>query len=159
MGWLRCARVYGVSLMICFSTNPGAAVGQDHGLRSIDRAWLGCWTIVTHDTVPDLAHRVFVRLDSVPTYRGTPPSYYGVVERGAGAVDGSPYSLSWTAPSTDSLAVTIIGLGGYGWLFRQTADSLVGSTYLYYDVIPERTRIGRASAHRSPCRQQARAAV
>ena len=145
------SRVCELSVLILLGASPAVAAGQDYRLRSVDRGWLGCWTIVTHDTVPDLAHSVLIRLDSMPTYRGPPPSYYGVVQKGAGAVDGSPFSLSWAAPSVDSLAVSVIGLGGYGWLFQQSGDSLVGMTYQYYDVVPERTRIGRASAHRSPC--------
>ena len=120
-------------------------------MRDADRPWLGCWSIQVQDSVPDLARTLLIRLDSTPTYRGPPPHYYGKGLAGFRAPSNSPSWLSWGAPSADSLTVTIIGLGGYGWRFHRSADSLAGLTYLYHDVIPDETVVGRASAHRRAC--------
>ena len=130
---------------------PRLALGQEPQLRDMDRPWLGCWRIRLEDSVPDLARGLLVRLDSTPTYRGPPPHYYGRHVRGVTEADTSPYSLSWASPTADSLWVTIIGLGGYGWHFQRDDDSLRGSTYLYYDAIPEESVVGRVSARRAAC--------
>jgi hypothetical protein len=131
--------------------SPAVAFGQDYDLRDVDRAWVGCWTIHAHDSIPDLARALLIRLDSMPTYRGPPPHFYGTVLEGIQAAETSVRQVSWGTPSRDSLLVTIIGLGGYGWRFERAADSLTGLTYLYYDVIPDETIVGRASARRHAC--------
>lgn len=135
-----------------FIAMPELALSQGDHVRLLDPAWTGCWTIRMHDSVSDLARALLIRLDSTPTHRGSPPNYYGSVLRGAGALDGSPNSLAWAAQSRDSLAVTIIGLGGYRWRFQGVGPSLAGQMYHHYDVLSDETPLGPASARRSECR-------
>ena len=142
-------RVQLLAALLCAS--PSIARTQEQHVREADRHWLGCWSIQVQDSVPELARNLLIRLDSTPTYRGPPPHYYGMGLEGFRAPGKSPSWLSWGAPSGDSLMVTIIGLGGYGWRFHRSADSLAGLTYLYYDVIPDETVVGRASARRRAC--------
>lgn len=138
-------------LALLLTASPGVALSQSDQVRQVDRGWLGCWTIATHESVPGLPRALHVRLDSNPTYRGPPPNYYGTVLDGPAASARSWQSVSWGAPTKDSLLVTIIGLGGHKWRFQRSADTLTGLTYRYYDVIPDETVLGRASARRAPC--------
>jgi hypothetical protein len=91
-----------------------------------------------------------VRLDSLPTYRGTPPDFYGFGMRGFWTGSDSSW-LTWSAPSADSLVLATVGLGGYLWRFQKSGDTLVGLTYETYDIVDEVTRLGSASAHRHTC--------
>jgi hypothetical protein len=112
--------------------------------------WIGCWSIQVRDPLPGLQRELLVRLDSMPTYRGTPPAFYGFGQRGFWSGRDSSW-LTWSAPSADSLAIETIGLGGYLWRFHHTGGALEGLTYETYDIVAAETLLGPATARREAC--------
>ena len=139
-----------IALLAGFSLSPCRANAQDGRLRPEDRPWLGCWRIQVQDSLPGLQRELQVRLDSIPTYRGAPPAFYGFGFRGFWSGRDST-GLTWSAPSSDSLTLSTIGLGGYLWRFRHAKGGLVGLSYETYDVVDAQTLLGSATGRRAAC--------
>lgn len=104
------------------------------------------------DSTPGIGRRLVVRLDSVaaPTRVG-PQQYYGEGFDGFPRLPGQASLIRWLSHATDSLEIVSIGLGGTGWRLGTAGDSLTGQAYEYYDIVPNETPAGPASAHRRAC--------
>jgi hypothetical protein len=144
-------RVWQVALLASLlSTTPCAGQTPGAAMRATDRRWLGCWGIHMRDSLPGLRRDLLIHLDSTPSYRGSPPGFYGTGLGGFWAERDSTW-LSWSAPAPESLVVGTIGLGGYVWRFREAGAVLVGDAYETYDVVDAVTHLGGVSARREPC--------
>jgi len=137
--------------LLAGAASVGAAQARDvdHPQRV---AWTGCWTIRMADSTPRLSRQLIVRLDTVraPTRRG-PQRYYGAGLDGFPRDGMWPFPIVWVSPAPESLNVAVISLGGHGWHLATSGDSLLGVTYEYYDIIPDETILGPATARRTPC--------
>jgi hypothetical protein len=154
----------GVPSIVCVGKWPpgaalvvflGLAAGPCHAQVAAQvspRDWLGCWAVAMRDSVPYMARSLLLRLDSTraPTRDG-PQHYYGAGLEGFPPSGMRPNPLLWITPSPESLEVVVIGLGGIGWRFTRRADSLTGEAYEYYDIVPNETPRGPASARRQRC--------
>lgn len=146
----RCA---GVLTALCLATTIGRAQEEasEPPVRARQRPWLDCWAITTRDSIPNYQRRYVVRLDTAwVTGREEDTLYraWGL----SGFRELPSWNVGWfPGKGPDSLRVVLIGLGGIGWRFGRSGDSLVGAAYEYYDVIPDETPLGPASAHRVEC--------
>jgi hypothetical protein len=108
--------------------------------------------IQMHDSTPRLARNLVVRLDGTraPTREG-PQRYYGLGYDGFPRDGQWPFPLIWVSRAPDSLDVSVVSLGGTGWRLKRSGDSLVGVAYEFYDIVPDETVRGWASARRQGC--------
>jgi len=118
--------------------------------------FLGCWMLEMPDSLDELgmSNQLTVQLDSAVIGRnGTEVALRAVALRGfqGRRAPAEPRLTWWLHERTDTLELATQSLSGASWRLAPSGDSLVGQTYLFFDLGPGESLVGPAWARRTTC--------